>query len=368
MNKKIVLLYPYYNGISGAYNRYLLLEKLIIKTNFKVKLIVLKDPNFYSKYPQIFYKLFKFIQVELLIFFYSVLRNCYFITDFNPSIIALFSKKVFIQIHDVSWQNRKFKRYNFFFYKILNFFIRYYSNILTVSETSMLEINKVSARKKRISYLYNSVTENYINESNFIGKYRNHLGDKIISCRINSNIPNILYIATLTPRKSHFDLLESIANCSSLLNVNLVGLPTDKEILELIKNKKTLNGNHIQSNINYFPKLSQNELCNLLIYSSAYISTSMDEGFGIPVLEAKIYKVPLIIRDIRINRELFPRATFFKSNNQLTSLLNNLKKTSKFEVQERKKIASNLNPDNIIDPFNYSDLSDKLKDIILNSA
>ena len=94
----------------------------------------------------------------------------------------------------------------------------------------------------------------------------------------------------------------------------------------------------------------------------------MDEGFGIPVLEAKIYKVPLIIRDIRINRELFPRATFFKSNNQLTSLLNNLKKTSKFEVQERKKIASNLNPDNIIDPFNYSDLSDKLKDIILNSA
>ena len=158
-----------------------------------------------------------------------------------------------------------------------------------------------------------------------MGNYRDQLGNSMISCGINSNLPNILYIATLIPRKSHIDLLESISNCSSLLNVNLVGLPTEKDILELIKNKKTLKGNHIESNINYFPKLSQKELCNLLINSSAYISTSMEEGFGIPVLEAHLYKVPLILRDIKINRELFPRATFFKSNNELTSLLNNLK-------------------------------------------
>ena len=44
------------------------------------------------------------------------------------------------------------------------------------------------------------------------------------------------------------------------------------------------------------------------------------------------------------------------------------KKPSKFEIQERKKIASNLNPDNIIDPFNYLALSDKFKNIILNST
>ena len=57
MNKKIVLLYPYYNGISGAYNRYLFLEKIIKKANFKVKFILLKDGNFNSVYPKFFYKL-----------------------------------------------------------------------------------------------------------------------------------------------------------------------------------------------------------------------------------------------------------------------------------------------------------------------
>ena len=48
-----------------------------------------------------------------------------------------------------------------------------------------------------------------------------------------------------------------------------------------------------------------------LLYSSAYVSTSMIEGFGIPVLEAQLYEIPLIIRDIEINRELFPQSLFF---------------------------------------------------------
>ena len=122
---------------------------------------------------------------------------------------------------------------------------------------------------------------------------------------INTSLPNILYIATLIPRKCHLDLLEALSKAECLLNVNFVGLPIDEKIFELIQTKKTLKGNLIKSNINYFPKLSQKELCNLLLYSSAYISTSLNEGFGIPVLEAKLYKVPLIIRDIDINRELF---------------------------------------------------------------
>ena len=105
-NKKIILLYPYYNGISGAYNRYLLLEKLLRKTNFEVKLIILDSKDFNFFITKIVYKFIKYLQVESLIIFYSIFRNYYFITDFNPSIIALFSKNIFIQIHDVSWINK----------------------------------------------------------------------------------------------------------------------------------------------------------------------------------------------------------------------------------------------------------------------
>ena len=366
MNKKIILLYPYYCGVSGAYNRYILLEQLLKRSGFSVKFILFYDKKYNSNLSKTLYRLINFLKVESLIFFYSILKGYYFITDFNPSIFALLSKKVLIQIHDISWKKKVFARHNSFFYQIFKFFIKYYSNILTVSKTSMKEIKKVSGRKKIVYYLYNSVSENYIKESNKIGKEKFFVNKDNTSKMLNKSLPNILYIATLIPRKCHLDLLEALSKTESILNVNLVGLPIDKKILEFIQTKKTSSGNIIKSNINYFPKLSQKELCNLLIYSSAYISTSLKEGFGIPVLEAKLYKVPLIIRDIDINRELFPEATFFESTSQLAKLLNELKSIPKLQIDNRKKIASNINEDNIIDLFNYSNLSNELKNIILN--
>ena len=363
MNKKIILLYPYYNKISGAYNRYLFLEKLVKKTNFEVKLIILKEITYSSNLAKFFHKFLKFIKVELIIFFYSCLGNHYFISDFNPSIIAIFSKNVFIQIHDVSWDNKLLMRHNFLFYKIFKFFIKYYSNILTVSKTSMNAINEVSQRKKRTFYLYNSVSQEFINESNNININEKSNILKISSKEINLNFPSILYIATLVPRKCHLDLLEALAKSKRFFNVNLVGLPINKDIFEFIKIKKTQN-NYIESNINYFPELSQKDLCKLLIFSSAYVSTSISEGFGIPVLEAQLYNLPLLIRDININRELFPNAKFFKSINQLSKLLKNIKILTKTQIKERKEIVSKLDQDNITEPFNYLTLSKNFKSII----
>ena len=366
MNKKVILIYPYYRGISGAYNRYLLLEKLIEKAGFSVKFILFKDRKFNSNFTKFIYKFIKFINIEFLIFFYSVCKNYYLITDFNPSIVALFSKNVLIQIHDVSWENKKFIRHNLFSYKIFKIFIKNYSKILTVSKTSREAIRKVSGRKKEIFILYNSVNQNYIKESNKIGHEKLFIKNSITSKMINRSLPNIIYIATLIPRKGHIDLLEALSKTQTLLNINLVGLPIEKKILDLIQTKKTLNGNIIKSNINYFPKLSQRELCNLLIYSSSYVSTSLNEGFGIPVLEANLYEIPLIIRDIDINRELFPEARFFDSTFQLANLLSEIKPISEFEIEYRKNIASNISEENIKDIFNYLNLSNELKNKIFN--
>ena len=115
MKKKVILLYPYYR-ISGAYNRYLLLGNLARELVLMLSLSYSKDRKFNSTFTKIIYKLIKFIKVECLIFFYSLFKRYYFITDFNPSIIALFSKNVLIQIHDVSWENKKFVRHKFFSY------------------------------------------------------------------------------------------------------------------------------------------------------------------------------------------------------------------------------------------------------------
>ena len=365
MNKKVILIYPYFCGVSGAYNRYLLLERLIKIFNLNLKFIILKDKKFHSNIAKFIHKFLKYLKVESLIIFYCIFKNQFLITDFNPSIVALFSKKVLIQIHDVSWVNNKFTRHSIFFYRIFKFFLKYYKNILTVSKTSLIAIKKVSGREKKINYLYNSVSCEFINESNNIGSENIDYETDIIHNNIDLNIPNLLYIATLTPRKSHVDLLEALSRTNSFFNVNLVGLPTNKKILDFIKSKKTFEGKNIKSQINYFPEISQRDLCKLLLFSSAYISTSMDEGFGIPVLEAQLYEIPLIIRDLDINRELFPHANFFNTTFELTDLLDEIKPLSKDKIIKRKKTLANISHSNLIEKYNHYNLSRKLENIFL---
>ena len=364
MNKTVILLYPYFNGKSGALNRYFLLEELIKRINIPVKLILIKEKKYNSIYLKIFFRIIKFLRVELLIFYFSILKGYYFITDFNPSILALFSNRTIIQIHDIAWENKEYARHNSFFYTILIYFIKNYSKILTVSKTSKLAIEKFSGRKKETLYLYNSVNKEFIKQSNNIANIDNSLKNDFCNKAINLDLPNIIYIATLTPRKCHLDLIEALSKTKNLLNVNLVGCPTNKKIRTLIESKKTIDGSIIRSNINYFPKLSQKDLCTLLLYSSSYVSTSKNEGFGIPVLEAALYGIPLIIRDIDINRELFTNSKFFRSTNELSKLFDNLKPLTKIDIKRRKESLLKMNEENLMKIFNYSTLSDRLKKLI----
>ena len=79
MKKNVILLYPYFNGSSGAFNRYLLLEDLIKKINIPVKLILIKEKKYNSIFLNTIFRLIKFVKVELLIFYYTILKDYYFI-------------------------------------------------------------------------------------------------------------------------------------------------------------------------------------------------------------------------------------------------------------------------------------------------
>ena len=48
------------------------------------------------------------------------------------------------------------------------------------------------------------------------------------------------------------------------------------------------------------------------------------------------------------------------------NLLNDIANITKFEIEERKRSLSRINEDNLGVKFNYSNLSNKLKKIILN--
>ena len=90
----------------------------------------------------------------------------------------------------------------------------------------------------------------------------------------------------------------------------------------------------------------------------------MVEGFGIPLLEAQLYNLPLIIRDIEINRELFPQSVFFNSVQELINILNDIKPLNSIEIKNRRKILIDINQEKLGELFNYSTLCNQLNNII----
>jgi glycosyltransferase involved in cell wall biosynthesis len=120
-----------------------------------------------------------------------------------------------------------------------------------------------------------------------------------------------LVVSTIEPRKSHeqvlraFEVLWNEGKNFSLTFVGRQGWHTE-ELIDEIKSHP-LNGKFLF----WFPKLSDVELSQLYKNSSALINASIGEGFGLPLREALMHKLPLILRDIEVFREVAGEDAWF---------------------------------------------------------
>lgn len=120
-----------------------------------------------------------------------------------------------------------------------------------------------------------------------------------------------LVVSTIEPRKSHeqilraFEVLWNKGENFSLTFVGQQGWHTE-ELIDKITSHP-LNGKYFF----WFPKLSDVELSQLYENSSALINASIGEGFGLPLREALMRKLPLIVRDIQVFREVTGEDAWF---------------------------------------------------------
>jgi glycosyltransferase involved in cell wall biosynthesis len=67
---------------------------------------------------------------------------------------------------------------------------------------------------------------------------------------------------------------------------------------------RILNHNEINNRLYWFEDLDDTDLESLYLRSRALVYTSIDEGFGLPLIEAAKYKLPAIVSDIEVFREI----------------------------------------------------------------
>ena len=148
----------------------------------------------------------------------------------------------------------------------------------------------------------------------------------------------LIYCAQFIPRKNHIFLIAQIEKLISLipeLKVCLVGNGKDEEKIKKIVSKKNLN--------KYFKFLGyRKDVEKLYAMSDVLVSTSLQEGFGINLVEGMACGLPLVISDIRGHRDIVQIAKenflfSFKDDRFCNSLLDLYKNADK------RKLISKLN-------------------------
>lgn len=135
-----------------------------------------------------------------------------------------------------------------------------------------------------------------------------------------------LAVSTLEPRKAQSQILEAtdiLWNEGFDINLILVGQP-GWEVEHLVERIN----NHPENSRRLFWLKGISDEYLTLVYqnSTCLIAASINEGFGLPLIEAARHKIPVIARDIPVFREVAGDAAFYFSGNTGIELAESMKK------------------------------------------
>lgn len=154
-------------------------------------------------------------------------------------------------------------------------------------------------RAQKIRVVYEGV------DDSFYKRPKNEI-DKIREKYHLDSSPYLFFVSTIQPRKNIPKMVEAFSQAvkqeKTLENLNLV-ISGKKGWLfqESLDAPKKF---QIEDKVHFLGRTSNEDLPTLLSGAEYFISCSLDEGFGIPLLEAMACETPAIVSDIPAFREL----------------------------------------------------------------
>ena len=238
---------------------------------------------------QIKYLIYKQIQLPLKILFSKA--DYVICPDYIAPCFTFKAKRITVLHDSLFWKNKN--NYGFlwrkYFIGLINLGINSTTQIVTISNYSKKNLIKIFQNNKNINFVYPSF--------NF---------HKTLSSNYKTPKNYILHIGSFEKRKDLITLVKAfkLVNDESLKLV-LAGaqiINGNSEVLDEIK--KFILQNKLENKVILSGYVSKAEVSILYQNASLYVFPSRDEGYGIPILEALSFSIPVICSDIDVFKEV----------------------------------------------------------------
>lgn len=257
-----------------------------------------------------------------------------------------------------------FLKPDLFMKNVLYSFISYIKNVLHYSDLILVSANKVKNDINKLSEVY-SIESKRIEKIKFGYDFSNFEKETTeenseISI-IREEIPEIIskgkyliMVGTIEPRKNHRVVIDAFEESLFSKGFNLVIIGkrgwNNKPILSKIKGSK-----YFETQLFLLEGISDQELEILYKNSLFTIQSSIDEGFGLPIIEAVVNKIPIIASDIDTFKEITENKVVYFNNEQPTDLVNKV-----LMYSSKEKYNEILEKQGQISLFTWQDSTDDL--------
>jgi len=160
-----------------------------------------------------------------------------------------------------------------------------------------------------------------------------------------NDAPYLFFISTIQPRKNIPRMVEgfSLALKNKLIDPGTKLIIAGKKGWDYEESLRSFRKYNVQHNTIYAGRIPDEDVAPLMKGASAFISVSLEEGFGLPVAEALSCGTPLILSDIPAFREVGGDIPYFADPNnvedisqKIQKVINNPPETRK--INERSKL------------------------------
>lgn len=209
--------------------------------------------------------------------------DVYHIPDTNPLPIMRFGAKIISTIHDCAEYvvPHRFSRFQSLYRRIISAIQAKYSDlIITVSKSSMRDICKyLPVDESKVRVIYNGITS-FENNARQVKE--------------SGSEGYILYVGVLEKEKNVDKLLLAYAALPRALRDGLKVYLVGRKGNDYENIQSVINSHGLQDDVCIHGYVSDNELDGLYRSATVFAYLSEYEGFGLPILEAMQYGIPVL--------------------------------------------------------------------------